>query len=257
MDYPFDSLAFAATLVGIGVATGMLTGLTGASGMSVLISGLLLAGIDIREVIALTFLVTLVNSAASIGPYWRKGHVDPALVMKVSLPAVAMVFVGHRLGSFVPGAWLKWTLVAALFAAGVKFSGWPAEPEETTGGYRPPPSGLLGPFGLGIGLLMGLLGGGGGVFIGLFLILVCGMPTKRAVGNSIFIMGMAAAPGLMLHGFGGTTPWSFGLLILAASIPASLAGGLLANRIQSETIKRVLGAYLLIVSTGLLVRALW
>ena len=46
-------------LVVIGLATGVLTGLTGASGMSILISTLLLAGAEIRQVIGLTFVVTL------------------------------------------------------------------------------------------------------------------------------------------------------------------------------------------------------
>ena len=51
----------------VGLATGSLTGLTGASGMPILISALLLAGIEIREVIGLTFVVTLVNSGIALG----------------------------------------------------------------------------------------------------------------------------------------------------------------------------------------------
>ena len=51
----------------VGLVTGSLTGLTGASGMSILISTLLLAGIEIREVIGLTFVVTLVNSGIALG----------------------------------------------------------------------------------------------------------------------------------------------------------------------------------------------
>ena len=61
-----DSAAKVLLLVMIGLATGGLTGLTGASGMSILISGLLMVGLEIREVIGLTFLVTLVNSATSV-----------------------------------------------------------------------------------------------------------------------------------------------------------------------------------------------
>ncbi len=56
------------TLIIIGLLTGVLTGFTGASGMSVLISGLLIAGLDVRDVIGLTFAVTFTNSLAAIGP---------------------------------------------------------------------------------------------------------------------------------------------------------------------------------------------
>ena len=53
----------------IGALTGVLTGLTGASGMSVLISGLLLAGLDVREVIGLSFAVTFCNTLVATPPY--------------------------------------------------------------------------------------------------------------------------------------------------------------------------------------------
>ena len=78
-------------LIAIGLVTGLLTGLTGASGMSVLISALLLIGMDVRDVIGLTFAVTLVNAVGAIGPYIRREQWDKQLVLAIGLPAVAGV----------------------------------------------------------------------------------------------------------------------------------------------------------------------
>jgi uncharacterized membrane protein YfcA len=112
-------------------------------------------------------------------------------------------------------------------------------------------------FGLAIGFIMGIMGAGGGVFIGAFFILFFKMPTKRAIANSILIMAVAALPGLLLHGLDRTTPWDYGVVIVAPSILAAWGGAVFANRIRAETIKRILGVYLVIVSSGLIVKSLF
>ena len=117
-----DSAALVLLLGFIGLATGGLTGLTGASGMSILISGLLMVGCEIREVIGLTFLVTLVNSLTSVIPYWRRQLIDRRLAASLAVPAMVAVIAGHQLAEGVPDAWLRTVMLVALFGAGLRIT---------------------------------------------------------------------------------------------------------------------------------------
>jgi uncharacterized membrane protein YfcA len=146
-------------LVGIGIATGSLTGLTGASGMSILISLLMLAGVDIRQVIGLTFVVTLANASVTVWQYWRHGNVDRRAAWLVALPAVLAVLLGHLFaGHFRPGV-LSGVMVLFLFVAGIRFLTSADEPDADENSTRGrPPAWLLIVLGSIIGLIMGIMG---------------------------------------------------------------------------------------------------
>lgn len=260
------------TLILIGLATGTLTGLTGASGMSILISALLLAEIDIREVIGLTFVVTLVNSAIALGPYWRHGHVDARSGCLVAFPAIGTVLLGHLWAKSVQPGSLTGVMVCFLFLIGTRFLLSPGneskdqndarnlnddksgEPSINVARAKQPGAWLLVLMGCVAGLLMGIMGGGGAVFIGVVLILLFKMDTKTAIGTSILIMGLAAIPGVIMHWSGGTIEVPYVMAILSASIPAAFAASWFANRISKSLVKRMLGAYLVVISVFLVYR---
>ncbi|MEE3369441.1 MAG: sulfite exporter TauE/SafE family protein, partial [Planctomycetota bacterium] len=166
-----DSAAKVLLLVVIGLATGGLTGLTGASGMSILISGLLMVGCEIREVIGLTFLVTLVNSLTSVIPYWRRQLVDQRMAAALAVPAVVGVFAGHQLAEAVPDTWLQTVMLVALFVAGARITLSRSMEQETGRPPRRPAISLVILLGVVIGLIMGGMGGGGGRFIGAVLVI--------------------------------------------------------------------------------------
>ncbi|MEK6233363.1 MAG: sulfite exporter TauE/SafE family protein, partial [Planctomycetales bacterium] len=220
-------------LIVIGLATGTLTGLTGATGMSVLISGLLFAGIEIRQVIGLTFAVTLGNAAVSIGAYWKHGHVDARVGLLTAAAAMATVMLGHAVSHSVKSDALTGVMIACLFLVGVKFL-IPSRDQEQSNieppnidspkvesstvepAARPWAAGLI-LMGCGAGFVMGIMGGGGAVFLGAAFILLFKMEAKTAIGTSILTMGLAAIPGVAFHWFSGTIDVSHAAVILAAS----------------------------------------
>ncbi len=126
----FDFHGLLGILLLIGLATGTLTGLTGASGMSILISALLLAGVEIRQVIGLTFVVTLANAAISLGAYWKHGNVDAKSGALTAAFAVGAVMVGHVFSRSVEAGTLTGVMVVCLFLIGVKFLVSPQEKEQ-------------------------------------------------------------------------------------------------------------------------------
>jgi uncharacterized membrane protein YfcA len=242
-------------LILIGLATGALTGLTGASGMSILISALLLAGVEIRQVIGLTFAITLANAAISLGPYWKHGHVDRRSGALVGLPAIGAVLVGHVFSHRVEGGTLTGLMVVCLLLIGVKFLVSPRgrEPVDSEATRRPS-AGVLVLMGCVIGFVMGVMGGGGGVFIGAAFILLFKMDARSAIGTSILIMGLAAIPGVFSHWFSGTIDIYYATAILVSSLPAAFAASWFANRIPPAVVKRLLGTYLVIVAMVLAYR---
>lgn len=253
----FESHGLFGILILIGLATGALTGLTGASGMSILISALLLAGIEIRDVIGLTFVITLVNAAIAVGSYWKHGHVDAKSGIFMAVPAIGAVPFGHAFSRSVDPNSLAGVMVVALFVIGVKFLVSPADREQSglTQTRQPHPV-MLVLMGCIAGFAMGIMGGGGALFIGVALILLFKMETKTAIGTSILIMGLAAIPGVVSNWFSGTIQVSYAVVIVGASIPAAFAASWYANRISKQLVKRLLGAYLVIISTLLLYRIL-
>ena len=246
-----------AILAATGLATGTLTGLTGASGMSVLISMLLLAKIPIREVIGLTFVITLVNSVIASAFYWRHGRVDVRSGCFVALPAMASVLVGNLFSQTIKTNALTMVMVVSLFAIGIKFLLAPEEKIESdaNGGSSSCPDAFpLVLLGVVSGLVMGVMGGGGAMFIGIALIVLLKFETKTAIGTSILIMGLAAIPGVVSHWRGGTLQWNYALVILSCSIPATACGSWFANRISARDVKRLLGCYLVVIAPILLYR---
>lgn len=253
---------FLGWLLGIAIATGVLTGLTGASGMSVLISGLLLLGVDIREIIALTFVATLANGAASAIPYWRRGYGVARVLATVGIAACAGVIPGFFISSTVPKESLQWVMIVALFLAGVKLLVTRSAP---TSGATVDEGGASGDtvhakwigevlFGLAAGLVMGIMGGGGGVFIATVLILAFKMQAKEAIATSIGIMTLSAWPGLLLHAYSGNIPWKMAAVLIPVSMATAFAAARIGRQLPDVVIKRGLGAYLVIMMVVLMVR---
>ena len=244
-------------LVCIGSLTGLLTGLTGASGMSVLISALLLVGLDIRDVIGLTFAVTLTNATTAMIPYIRQGQWDRRLALAIGLPATGAVFIGNAIGRGVPSTGLTALMAVALLGIGIRFLFFqrasPLTSEAVDACPRAPTAALV-LMGVVIGVAMGMMGGGGSIFISASLILLFHIPLRIALGTSIVIMGMAAVPGVALNVAQTHLNLTHAALLVVPGAVAAVIGASIANRVSERTVQLVLGSYLVIVSSVLLLR---
>jgi uncharacterized membrane protein YfcA len=112
-----------------------------------------------------------------------------------------------------------------------------------------------GAIGIAVGVMAGLLGICGGIFIVPLLIYVLKMPTKTAAATSIFIVVFSSFSGFVAHISLASTDWKF--ILLAAVF--SFAGGQLGSRVMSEQLKgkavrRIFGVILLIFFLKLLQR---
>jgi len=108
--------------------------------------------------------------------------------------------------------------------------------------------------GIAIGLLAGLLGIGGGVFIVPLLIYILKIPTKIAAATSIFVVVFSSFSGFLAHISMATTNWRF---ILVAAV-FSFAGGQIGSRIMAEKLKgrsvRVIFGFVLLAFSAKLIQ---
>lgn len=111
-------------------------------------------------------------------------------------------------------------------------------------------------FGLGIGLITGLLGAGGGFLIIPALVLVLHIPMKKAVGTSLLIIALNS-----LIGFTGdigqqNIDWPFLLLIAAIAVTGIIIGTWLSRKIAGTKLKKGFGWFVLTMGTYILIKEL-
>lgn len=110
--------------------------------------------------------------------------------------------------------------------------------------------------GLVTGLMGGLLGIGGGVFIVPLLIYVLKMPTKAAAATSIFIVMFPSFSGFVAHVTLAPPDWKFiGLAALFSFAGGQLGSRLMSAKLKGKAVRRIFGLVLLFLFFRLLQKA--
>jgi len=104
--------------------------------------------------------------------------------------------------------------------------------------------------GLAIGSLSGLLGVGGGIIAVPMMVAIWKLDPKIAIGTSLATMIPTAIAGSIRHyNFGNVNLALAACLAIGTVVGSSLIGAPLADRLPSETLKRIFG--ILMVVSGL------
>jgi uncharacterized membrane protein YfcA len=110
--------------------------------------------------------------------------------------------------------------------------------------------------GIAAGLMGGLLGIGGGVFIVPLLIYVLKMPTKAAAATSIFIVMFPSFSGFVAHISLAPPDWKFiGLAALFSFAGGQLGSRLMSEKLKGRAVRRIFGVVLLLFFMKLLQKA--
>lgn len=200
------------------------------------------------------------NSIAALSAaiiYWRKKMVDLRMGLGLLIASTLTAPIGAYIAPHVNKKLYLFILTGVISVAAVQ--------ALTTGKPKPGKfklsigsaavTGTL--IGAGIGLIAGLLGIGGGVFIVPLLIGLAGMDTKRAAATSIFVVTFSSMSGFLAHAGLHDMDWGF-------TLPAALvcfAGGQVGSRLMSVklnpmVIKRIFGVILLLFVVKLLQTAI-
>jgi uncharacterized protein len=219
-------------------------GHAGASGYIAVMSLLSLAPAEIKPIaLALNILV------ASIGSWQfrRAGHFSWSLFWPFAVLSTPMAFVGGYLN--LPTQAFKVVVGVVLLVSAVQFLVRPPEERDP----RPPGRPLAAGVGAGLGLLSGLTGTGGGIFLTPVLIFLRWARTKTASAVSALFILLNSIAGLLGNISATRTFPRFGVaLLVAAAVGGAIGSYLGSRRLAPIAIKRLLAIVLTIAGFKLI-----
>lgn len=215
----------------------------GHGGASGYLAVLALFGFTPDEMRSSALLLNLLVAGVAFANYFRAGHFERRLFWPFALSSIPFAFIGGR--STAPPK-----VYAALLAAALAFAAFRLimpSPETGRTDNSPPSAPLALALGAAIGLLSGLVGVGGGIFLSPLMILLGWADARRTAAVSAAFIWVNSAAGLLGQAsrFASHQPLTLWPLALAA-----LAGGLIGSRAGARSftpllLRRVLGVVLL------------
>lgn len=272
-DLPLNELLtlFAAVLAA-GLLGGLIAGLFGVGGVTVIVPALFyafevlgLGGESNLHVAIGTSLMTIVaTSWRSLGAHRSHGAVDEQ-VLKTWTPWVGFgALVGAGIAGFTSMAGLAVVYGVCLAVVAAQMG---LLPERITLAKELPTGWIRRIIGTTIGGLSAMMGVGGGSFGGMLLTL-CGRPIHQAVATASgfgIAIGLAATLGFAVFGWDapGRPPLSLGYVNVPASILMGLLttlvapyGAKLAHSLDKRILRKAFAIYLLITAVSVMVKAL-
>lgn len=242
-----------AVLIGIGIIAGLLSGLFGVGGGILIVPALvLLLGVEQRLATGTSLLAVVPISIFGVIAYLAHGTIDWRIAGLLSIGAITGGLYGSYLLARLPQRVLRWIFIAFMLAVSARlFFEVPARdtpPLEITA-WNAIALILLG---LIIGVLSGLLGVGGGVFIVPSLILAFAVGDLVAKGTSLLAViptGLTSSwanirrrsvlvPEALTIGLAGSA-FTFAGAALAFLIPARLGSILFAALLLAVTVQLI------------------
>lgn len=244
-------LPFGLILV-IGLVTGMTTGLTGASGVAVIVPLLsIVLGFEVHQAIATSLIVDVIASLVIAYTYSRHGHLRIGPGAWIALGSVLGAQLGALLASYIPETDLGAAFGISMIITGVfmwKRRGKGMLPQlnpDTAWARQHWFEEILAAANLGalIGVITGISGAGGGLMILIVLVLVLGFSMHDAIGTSTLIMAFTAMSGAVGYAFQGDIDLVSGLI---AGVGAAIGGVLsatFANRVDDRTLQKIVSIF--------------
>lgn len=198
-------------------------------------------------------LCNLVVAGGGFWVFWRAGYFSPKQVLPFVLTSIPMAYLGGRipLGKTL----FLWLLALSLLAAGLRM----LLSERSFAGQREPSwarAWALGlPIGAALGLLSGLVGIGGGIFLAPVLYFLGWSHSREAAAAAAFFILANSVSGLFgqLAKSGPALDWGLALPLMAAVLLGGQIGSRIgAGKISKLTLQRVTAALILSVSGRLL-----
>jgi len=245
----------------VGLLTGIITGLTGASGVLIVVPILTtLFVMPLPIVLGTSLMVDVLASLSVSFNYARNRHID----IKKAVWILIGSLIGAQVGSFFVVSVSKLLINSVLSLAMIFFgvSMWrsgvihrPAKaialPENLVVYFQKYLSLIV--IGFLIGLATGIFGAGGGLAIFIVLYSLLRLPIKTAVGTSIFVMFLTALSGVMGYIRYGRFDLTAGLIIGLAAALGGAVSSWFGNRIRDDILARLIGAFFILLALLLIV----
>lgn len=243
----------------IGLATGLVVGITGASGVLLVVPALtLFMQVPIHTTIGTSLFVDIITPLFVTYTYYKHGNVNIKAALWLALGAILGAQGGALLANLVIHEnFMSKGFVVFIFLMAISM--WYKS-------FRPPRENHLAriqitntknrliTFGIGLflGILSGLFGAGGGLNFFLVLVLLLNYPTRMAVGTSSLIMAMTAASGTIGYAIQGNVDYLKGIVIAASAVVSGILGARIAHKVSEKRLDRIVGVIFAVIGIVML-----
>ncbi len=248
------------TLLGIGLVVGFAGGTLGVGGGFLLVP-ILFSWLSwpMIAAVATSHFCGLAVSASATGNYSGAGLIDWRLGIIMEVAAVAGAAV-----SAWSARWVPVDAVAVAFAAVALWSSYRMwRPSKAVDHQDGPPAELSRrQYAVGlpsmfiVGAISGILGLGGGVFIVPILTELMHLPIRRAVGTSVFMVGMNAAAAGSVYFLHRDVPLEAASLLAGGVFLGAMIGSGIQHRLPSLILRRAFALILVALTARVVIRAL-
>lgn len=274
-----DLFFLASGSVAVGLAIGILSGLLGVGGGTVLVPVFrLLYGMPAIAATATSLFTIIPTSLSGVVTHVRNKTCVLPLGLSAGLGGALMSPVGVWLASMSP----EWAIMAAaaaviayssvtMFRKAAKLwrlqagdaasaSGGAADAASEKASSRLPSRRRLVGVGLAIGLAAGVVSGyvgvgGGFVMVPLFM-QILGTPLKLTSGTSLVAVTILAIPAAVMQALLGNIDWVAGIMVSVGAIPGAIIGSKLIARVPELALRLTFGIFLLVAAVLLVVNQL-
>lgn len=237
-----DSTVLGLLSLGVLVAAFMYASV-GHGGASAYLAALALAGVAPLEMRPIALLLNIVVSTIATYKFWRAGHFHWQLFWPFAVVSVPFAYVGGAVS--LPGQWYKVLVGTVLIYAGWQLWMSARRGAEMREVREPPLPAAMGT-GAALGLLSGLTGVGGGIFLSPLLLILGWAGTKQtsATSAAFILVNSIAGMTAVIATRGLSIPGYFWLLLAVV-----LAGGWLgaeygSRRFGNPMVRRMLALVL-------------
>lgn len=262
----------------VGVAVGILSGLLGIGGGTVLVPVFkLLYGMPAIAATATSLFTIIPTSLSGVVTHLRNKTCIPALGVAAGIGGAIMSPLGVWLASVSPD-WAIMTAAAlviaysatTMFCKALKLrkkqkaqeseERMAAQGEDTFDQAALPPARRLALVGFCVGLVAGVVSGyvgvgGGFLMIPLFMQLLK-TPMKLTSGTSLIAVMILAIPGTIAQAVLGNVDWVAGIMVAIGTIPGAAIGSKLIVRVPELVLRFVFSAFLLVAAALLVLNQL-
>lgn len=102
--------------------------------------------------------------------------------------------------------------------------------------------------GLGAGLMSGYVGVGGGFIMVPLMLSLIRIPMKLASGTSLIAILILAIPGTIENGIAGNIDYLVGFSVAVGSIPGAILGARLVKRVSERVLRFIFGGFLIVAA---------
>ena len=242
------SLSLCLLAIVIGIGTGGITSLIGASGVMIIVPILtMLFNVGVHTAIGTSLFVDVIASITVAYSYYKNDNLELKSGIWIALTSVIGAQLGAEIASKMGESSLSSGFGIILIIAGLSMlrSSYKKKDESADKSksikFKKEWTKILAALaiGLGIGIISGVFGAGGGVMILLALTLIMSFPLHKAIGTSTLIMAITAISSTIGYATRGKIDFVLGALISIGAVIGGVLGSRYANKVSESTLKKI------------------